>query len=140
MTLQRTQDTAPEVALRRALHRRGLRYRLHRRLLPGLRRSADIVFGPARVVVDVRGCFWHGCPEHHTRGTQNADWWERKLASNIERDADTEAKLTAAGWLVVVVWEHEDPDEAGQIIADAIALRRSVAKNVSSGPLRACDR
>src|SRR5579875_2994608 len=62
MQLQRTRDTAPELAIRRLLHARGLRYRVDVSPLPGLRRRADIVFGPAKVAVFVDGCFWHGCP------------------------------------------------------------------------------
>lgn len=108
MRLQRTKDTEPELALRRELHRRGLRYRLHRRLLPGLRRTADIVFPPARVVVDVRGCFWHGCPDHSRLGTGDTSWWRRKLEDNIRRDQETERLLGEAGYTVVVAWEHDD--------------------------------
>ncbi|WP_346007511.1 hypothetical protein [Janibacter terrae] len=67
MQVQRTRDTAPEMALRSSLHSMGLRYRVDRAPLPGLRRRADIVFGPARVAVFVDGCFWHGCPEHGTK-------------------------------------------------------------------------
>jgi len=131
MRLQRTRDTTPELDLRRALHRRGLRYRLHQRLLPGSRCSADIVFRTARVVVDVRGCFWHGCPDHDRRGTHNAEWWERKLATNVQRDSETEGKLNAAGWLVIVVWEHDDAEEAAHRIAELIRTRREVRPAVA---------
>ena len=64
MRRQRSRDTAPELELRSELHRRGLRYRVHRRPVPTLRRTADVVFGPSRVAVFVDGCFWHGCPVH----------------------------------------------------------------------------
>lgn len=64
MQLQRTRDTSPEMAVRRILHSMGLRYRVDRAPLPGLRRRADIVFGPVKIAVFVDGCFWHGCPEH----------------------------------------------------------------------------
>lgn len=124
MRSQQRRDTAPEQALRRELHRRGLRYRVQRRVLPELRRTADIVFGPARVVVDVRGCFWHGCPVHATAPKANAGWWRDKIARNRARDADTDARLRAAGWQVVVVWEHEEPVEAADRVERAVRSRR----------------
>src|SRR5689334_16194694 len=102
---QRVKDTEPEMRLRRALTARGLRYRLHRPLLESRRRTTDIVFGPAKVAVDVRGCFWHGCPDHCRRGKANSEWWDTKLGANMARDDDTERRLTDAGWLVIVVWE-----------------------------------
>ena len=67
MRQQASRSTSPEVVLRRELHRRGLRYRIQQQLHPGVRRTADIVFGPSRVVVDVRGCYWHACPARGTR-------------------------------------------------------------------------
>lgn len=124
MQQQATRCTAPEVALRRELHRRGLRYRVQRRVLPNVRRTADIVFGPARVVVDVRGCYWHGCAQHGTRPRANAGYWELKLARNRARDADTEARLRAAGWAVVVVWEHEDVVAAADRVQGTVEHRR----------------
>lgn len=127
MQLQRSKDTAPELALRRVLHRRGLRYRIHRAPIIGLRRTVDIVFGPSRTVVEVRGCFWHGCEEHGTRPRSNAGWWEAKLDRNRRRGAETEALLRDAGWEVIVVWEHEDPVAAAERIATAVRARRSSA-------------
>src|SRR5581483_11314522 len=106
MQLQASKHTRPELALRRALHARGLRFRLHRQIVPGTRRTVDIVFGPARVAVDVRGCYWHG-HAHEFEAYQrrrNIDYWQPKIAGNRKRDADTECRLTEAGWLVVVVW------------------------------------
>src|SRR4051794_23260851 len=82
---QRVKDTEPEMRLRRALTARGLRYRLHRSLLEDKRRTTDIVFGGPKVAVDVRGCFWHGCPDHCRRGKANSAWWDTKLATNIAR-------------------------------------------------------
>ncbi|MEZ5343761.1 MAG: very short patch repair endonuclease [Acidimicrobiales bacterium] len=124
MRAQREKNTGPEVALRRELHRRGLRYRLHRRVLPDLRRELDIVFGPAKVAVDVRGCFWHACPEHATYPKANADWWARKLKRNVERDRDTEKRLADAGWKLIVVWEHDDPSSAADWVERAATSRR----------------
>src|SRR3954467_12734074 len=75
-------DTRPEIALRRLLHGRGLRFRVDRAVLPGVRRRADIVFGPARVAVFVDGCFWHGCPTHGTWPRHNAEFWREKIETN----------------------------------------------------------
>ena len=93
-------DTAPELALRRELHRRGLRY-LVDRTPPGTnrRRRADLVFRGARVAVFVDGCFWHSCPVHLHPPKANADWWRVKLASITARDRDTDEELVRAGWL-----------------------------------------
>lgn len=125
MRSQRTQDTAPELALRRELHRRGYRYRLHRRPIPGLRREADLLFAGPRVAVFVHGCFWHGCVEHATWPKANAEFWHRKLERNRARDADTLARLDAAGWEAVVIWEHEDPVRAAGRVAEAVDRRRT---------------
>lgn len=112
MQTQRTRDTAPELAVRRLLHAAGLRYRVDRPPLPGLRRRADIVFGPARVAVYVDGCFWHGCPEHGTLPRANSEYWQKKLQRNRMRDVETDRRLMDAGWSVVRVWEHEAADDA----------------------------
>lgn len=127
MQLQRTRDTAPELALRQALHALGLRYRVDRAPIPGSLRRADIVFAGARVAVYVDWCFWHGCPEHGTRSKSNAAWWEEKLARVRARDADTDLALAEAGWLVVRVWEHEDPRIAADNINDIVRPRRTVS-------------
>lgn len=128
MSTQRSKDTEPELAVRRALHRMGLRYRVHVQPLPGLRRKADIVFTRARVAVFVDGCFWHGCPDHGRRRHEVNSWyWPDKIARNKERDNDTVARLRAAGWTVVRVWEHDPTAAAADRIADAVraALRRA---------------
>jgi DNA mismatch endonuclease, patch repair protein len=118
-------DTAPETALRRELHRRGLRYRLERQIVPGTRRRADIVFGPAKVAVFVDGCFWHGCPDHGAHvPTTNQWYWPAKIAGNKRRDADTDMRLREAGWRVIRVWEHEDPNDAAMRIDAVIRCRR----------------
>ncbi len=117
-------DTQPELAIRSELHRRGLRFRVDRPPLPGLRSRADIVFGPARVAVYVDGCFWHSCPEHGTRPKANAEWWEQKLKRNHERDAETDRTLRENGWEVVRIWEHEDPVEAADRITRVLRNRK----------------
>lgn len=123
MVANRGRDTKPERALRSALHSRGLRFRVHRRLLPGVRREADVVFGPARVAVFVDGCFWHSCPTHGSSAKANAKFWRNKLKTNRERDADTDARLRAAGWLPLRVWEHESPATAADRIAKIVRNR-----------------
>ncbi|OZE81293.1 very short patch repair endonuclease [Rhodococcus sp. 15-649-2-2] len=108
LSKQKRRDTKPEVALRRALHRRGLRYFVDRAPLKGMRRRADLVFPKRKVAVYVDGCFWHSCPVHATKPRNNAQWWADKLAANVARDRDTDEKLLAEGWRVVRIWEHED--------------------------------
>lgn len=110
-------DTAAELAVRRALFRRGLRYRVDVSPLPGSQRRADIVFPRSRLAVYVDGCFWHGCPTHRTRSKSNPAFWEDKIATNQRRDADTMLELQRAGWTGLRVWEHEDPEK----VADQVA-------------------
>lgn len=93
--------------LRRELHARGLRYRVEASVVPGLRRTADLLFPGPRVAVFVDGCFWHMCPEHGNTPKANRDWWRAKLERNVERDRDTDAQLREAGWEVIRIWEHE---------------------------------
>lgn len=125
MSQQKSMDTAIELRLRRLLHRSGLRYRLHARPIRGVRRTADIVFRPARVAVFVDGCFWHGCPDHGSLPKSNAAFWRAKIAGNVERDADTRRRLAEAGWLAIQVWEHDDPVEAARTITARVAERRA---------------
>jgi DNA mismatch endonuclease (patch repair protein) len=120
----RGRDTGPELALRRELHAAGLRYRVCARPLPDKRRTVDIVFGPSKVAVEVRGCFWHGCPQHHRPAKTNAGFWSDKIAGNIERDKSKDAALVEAGWLVIVVWEHEEPQVAAAKVAEVVNSRR----------------
>lgn len=126
MQMQRTRDTAPEIAVRRLLHGMGFRYRVDRAPLPKLRRRADIVFGPAKVAVFIDGCFWHGCPEHGRRETRaNPAYWSGKIARNQARDADTDSRLLEAGWVPVRVWENERPQTAADRIAAILRQRRA---------------
>lgn len=121
MSRQARRDTGIEVALRRELHRRGLRYRVHQTVPAlGRRRPIDIVFRGSRVAVFVDGCFWHSCPEHGTLPSSNRSWWQGKLALNRARDADADMRLRNDGWVVVRVWEHEDPVEAATRVERAV--------------------
>jgi DNA mismatch endonuclease, patch repair protein len=123
MARQARKDTTPEVSLRRLLHAAGLRFRVGL-AVPGMpRRSIDVAFTRAKVAVFVDGCFWHSCPEHATKPAANDQWWARKLAGNVERDAATTAHLEAAGWRVVRVWEHESPED---VVARLMTVLRPV--------------
>lgn len=124
MRRTRRRDTPAEVAIRKELYRRGLRYRVDVPI-PGVTRSRpDIVFTGKRVAIFVDGCFWHSCPEHGTLPTANREWWEEKLAANVERDRRHNAELEAAGWVVLRFWEHEDPVEVASIIASVFHSRK----------------
>jgi DNA mismatch endonuclease (patch repair protein) len=130
-----SRDTPAELALRRLLHAKGLRYRVDARPMKSLRRKADIVFGPAKVAVFVDGCFWHNCPEHGSAPKANAEWWADKLRTNVERDRDTDAQLSAEGWRVLRFWEHESPGAAADLIAQVVAERRTrPARRTLDGP------
>jgi len=121
----RRRDTAPELALRRALHALGLRFLVDATPAgTSRRRRADVVLRGSRIAVLVHGCFWHRCPEHFHAPKAHAEWWALKIASVVARDADNEARLREAGWLPVVVWEHEDPQEAARRIAALDRRRR----------------
>ncbi|WP_308198464.1 very short patch repair endonuclease [Actinomadura terrae] len=119
----RSRDTKPELALRSAVHSLGLRYRIDRRPIPEIRRTADLVFVGAKVAVFSDGCFWHGCPEHHRPAKRNSEFWSAKIERNRERDRETERKLSEAGWMVVRVWEHEDPVEAATRVREIVRSR-----------------
>jgi DNA mismatch endonuclease (patch repair protein) len=118
-------DTEPELRLRSALHRRGLRFRVDRRIERGVRTAVDIVFSPARVAVFVDGCFWHRCPAHNTLPKANRDWWSKKLAENVARDRRVDAALLERGWTVIRIWEHEDPEGAAERISAVVRRRRT---------------
>lgn len=115
-----TTGTGPELALRRELHRRGLRYRVNVRGLPG---RPDIVLTRARIAVQVDGCFWHGCPDHAVAPQSNGAWWKEKLAANRSRDARNDAALRAEGWIVLRIWEHVAASVAADIVEGAWRAR-----------------
>jgi DNA mismatch endonuclease, patch repair protein len=117
-------DTKPELRLRRAVHARGLRYFVNRRPIRAVRRTADLVFPRVRVAVFLDGCFWHGCPDHHTVAKTNASFWADKVAGNRRRDVDTNARLEEAGWTVVRVWEHEPVESAASRIVEVVTRLR----------------
>ncbi len=103
MSRIKSKNTKPEMLIRRGLHARGLRYRLHDRALPG---TPDLVFPRYRTVVFVHGCFWHfhGCALSKLPGTR-PDFWKAKLSANAMRDSQAIVMLNSAGWRVLIIWE-----------------------------------
>lgn len=117
-------DTKPEVALRSALHRAGLRFRKDLPIrTPERLVRPDVVFTRARVAVFVDGCFWHCCPVHGNVPRANAAYWEPKLERNVLRDRAVNAALNASGWMVLRAWEHEEPAAVALRVAQAVAGR-----------------
>jgi DNA mismatch endonuclease, patch repair protein len=128
---QARSNTAPELAVRRLLYARGVRYRLHVPV-PGLpRRSIDICLKGRKIAIFLDGCFWHGCPLHATAPKSNAAWWHTKLAANQQRDIETTAHLEELGWEVLRFWTHMTAEVIVDQVRDTIrtidamrALRR----------------
>jgi DNA mismatch endonuclease (patch repair protein) len=142
MQTTRKRDTRAEILVRSAAHHRGLRYRVDIPPLRGMRRRADLVFPSARVAVFIDGCFWHNCPEHGTLPRNNRGWWQEKLAGNQLRDRDTDTRLRQAGWAVIRVWEHENPEDVADRISHAVHATRSREPDtlrVSDGPMTGSD-
>lgn len=106
MSRVRAKDTTPELRVRKAAHALGLRFRLHRKDLPG---SPDLVFPRHRTAIFVHGCFWHrhaGCSKASMPKTR-ADFWQTKFDANVERDARAIESLERLGWRVAIIWECE---------------------------------
>tara|TARA_R110000765_G_scaffold272301_3_gene371026 strand:- start:149 stop:556 length:408 start_codon:yes stop_codon:yes gene_type:complete len=105
MAAVKQKDTSIELRIRRELHLRGYRYRLHRKTLPG---RPDIVFPGRRKVIFVHGCFWHGhgCAKGALPKTRT-DYWSEKISGNRARDMRTLSELSALGWGAFVVWQCE---------------------------------
>jgi DNA mismatch endonuclease (patch repair protein) len=117
----RGKDTKPELTVRRYLHKHGFRFRLHVRHLPGV---PDLLLPKYRTVIFVHGCFWHqhdGC-KYATKPKSNAQFWQEKLAANVERDANVNAALKASGWRVIVIWECEISEDRLAHLASQLRL------------------
>ncbi|MEV5023077.1 DNA mismatch endonuclease Vsr [Sphingobium sp. LMA1-1-1.1] len=113
----RSRNTRPELAVRRTAHRLGLRFRLHRRDLPG---APDLVFPRRKTALFVNGCYWHrhsGCKYAYTPKS-NVEFWLNKLQTNVARDIRTRQELEDRGWNVVVIWECQTREE--KTIADIL--------------------
>ena len=128
----RGRDTKPELAIRRAVHARGLRYRVSVRPITQVRRTADLVFTRAQVAVFVDGCFWHRCPEHATRPKAHAEFWSAKIDGNAARDRETDRILEEAGWTVIRIWEHEPAAEAASRV-ESVVVERQTRLKLTSG-------
>ena len=123
MRANRKADTKPEIRLRSALHRRGLRFRLGVPIAAGsVRVVPDIVFRRARLAVFIDGCWWHRCPEHGVMPGSNTAYWLPKLDRNVERDRRVDAALSADGWVVVRVWEHDVSAAVDAVATGVLAL------------------
>ena len=123
MLRNRNRDTAPEIALRSMVHRAGLRFRVAKPPVRGIRRTADMVFARSRVAVFMDGCFWHGCPEHYVEPSTNVEYWRAKIGGNVSRDRDTDNRLAEAGWHVLRVWEHEPTVDAALAVVECVRSR-----------------
>ena len=133
MRANRSKDTRPEVRLRSALHRRGLRFRKSYLVQAGTTRvHVDIAFPLLKIAVFVDGCFWHRCPSHGVSPSVNKAYWPVKLQRNVERDARVNDGLMSAGWRVIRVWEHEDADCAADCVAAIVNSQRSTKSTGSA--------
>jgi DNA mismatch endonuclease (patch repair protein) len=130
MSAIRGQNTKPELAVRRALHAAGLRYRLHESSLPG---RPDIVFPSRRLAIFVHGCFWHRHPQCRfaTTPATRSEFWANKFRQNAERDARAESELAATGWTVRIAWECQTKDRS---------FLESLARDIKATPLRTSSR
>ncbi|MES2044563.1 MAG: DNA mismatch endonuclease Vsr [Pseudomonadota bacterium] len=126
----RSANTKPELRLRRALHAKGLRFRLHDRSLPG---RPDIVLPRWRAVIEVRGCFWHrheGC-RFTTSPATRPEFWEAKFCSNVDRDRRNATLLGDAGWRVAIVWECAlRANNIDELLADIVAWLKSDLQDI----------
>lgn len=106
MRAVKSQDTSPELAVRSLLHRKGYRFRLHRKDLPG---CPDLVFVSRRKILFIHGCFWHGheCKRGARVPKSNTEYWRQKIEKNRRRDTRNRNTLQASGWRVQTVWECE---------------------------------
>lgn len=122
MSRIKAKDTSPEKMLRSGLWSVGLRYRVQAKTPAG---KPDIVFIRAKIAVFVDGCFWHGCPEHYVRPRSRNEFWDRKLATNFERDRKQTLKLEELGWRVFRYWEHTVYEDMDSIVQELIHAVRS---------------
>jgi DNA mismatch endonuclease (patch repair protein) len=132
MRVQPRTDTACELSIRSALHRRGFRFRVNGRPVSDYRRRADIVFPKLRIAVFIDGCFWHGCRHHASMPKTNRRWWSQKIRRNRIRDQQTTLFLRRRGWSVIRIWEHVATERATDRIAMLVTTHlqmRSLSAN-----------
>src|SRR6266567_6841005 len=121
MSRVRTKGTSPELALRSELHSAGIRFRLHRKDLPG---KPDIVLPKYKYVIFVHGCFWHhheGCIKSKMPKT-NIEFWQNKIAANVMRDKSNQDDLVKLGWQTLVVWECDIKKDVCDVVKQVIVL------------------
>ncbi|MBV9074358.1 MAG: DNA mismatch endonuclease Vsr [Acidobacteria bacterium] len=118
----RQRDTSPEVLLRSALHRAGVRFQVGVVADKRIKTRPDIVLRSKKIAVFVDGCFWHSCPKHATIPRSNRAWWVDKLRKNRERDRRNRCCLKKLGWRIVSVWEHESVSAATRRILRLMQL------------------
>jgi DNA mismatch endonuclease (patch repair protein) len=126
MSRVRSRNTAPELKVRRVAHSLGLRFRLHRKDLPG---KPDLVFPRWKAAIFVHGCFWHrheGCKKA-TAPKSRRDYWEPKFKTNVERDRRAVSELEARGWRTLTIWQCETADVASlsRLLSEFFALKSS---------------
>ncbi|WP_269088223.1 very short patch repair endonuclease [Prescottella equi] len=116
--------TKPEIRLRSALHKAGLRFRKDFRIrVNGRLVRPDIVFTKLKIAVFVDGCFWHSCPIHGREPRVNTEYWSRKLLRTAQRDREQSQLLEAAGWQAIRIWEHVDVEDAAAVVVTATIAR-----------------
>lgn len=120
MSRIRGKDTKPEMLLRKALWKNGLRYQLKYKIFG----KPDIIFPGNKIAVFVDGCFWHGCPDHLVKPKTNKKFWNNKIKKNIKRDKDVTARLTEEGWTVVRFWEHQITSDLTGCVSKVAVLCR----------------
>ena len=127
MAAVKSRGTVVELRVRRSLHSAGLRYRLHRKDLPG---SPDVVLPSLRTIVFVHGCFWHrhaGCKRASTPAS-HTEYWLPKLARNVQRDRVNSQRLADLGWTVLVVWECQATPDQLASLANQLLSRREILR------------
>jgi DNA mismatch endonuclease, patch repair protein len=103
MSKIKSKNTKPELILRKAIHAKGLRYKLHDKSLPG---RPDIVFPKFKAIIEIKGCFWHGHDCDYFKWPKtHSEFWKKKISSNIERDKKTLLRLQDLGWRTLTIWE-----------------------------------
>ncbi len=127
MSAIRNRNTKPEIKLRKALFRIGLRFRVNYNL-PG---KPDIVFPGKKLAVFVDGCFWHCCPRCYREPDDNKEYWKKKIATNVKRDEKVNTILTEDGWNVLRFWEHEVKKDITRVVEIIINALNQTDKVVS---------
>lgn len=121
MSAIKSRNTKPEMKLRKALFKEGLRYRVNYKL-PG---KPDIIFPGKRLVIFVDGCFWHRCPECYREPDNNKEFWKEKIARNVKRDEEVNSILNEAGWTVLRFWEHDIKRNLSEVVKKIISELRN---------------